>query len=229
MAIWGATISGAGHAAVIGLAVWALPWMRAGPDPGVAVMTVRLVDPSQLVRAAPPPPDPPDPKPQPAPPAALPAEATVPHPEVPPEEPPVQNLAGRFDPDAPLGFRRPAEEGVPEPSQPPAVADPSFVREEPDPDVARQVEFKAAVSAAVEAAKVYPETARRRGLFGTTRVALLVGPEGEVAELRIVQPSGAKALDDAALAAVRNARLPAPPRGEAVACDLGISFTLRDK
>lgn len=221
MAFWGTTISGAGHAAAIGLAVWALPWLRAGPDPGVPVVTVRLVEPADLVRAEPEPPpaaEPPLPAPEPPVPAPL-REATVPHAEAPSEAPPAEDFAGRFDPDAPLGLQGQGEGSA---SAPPAA-------EETTPEKPGIAQFVAEVAAAVERAKVYPETARRRGLFGTTRVALRIGPAGEVSEVRVIGPSGAKALDDAALAAVRNARMPVPPGEVAVSYDLGISFTLRDK
>jgi TonB family protein len=273
---WGATISGAGHAAVLGLAVWALPWLRAGPDPGVPVLAVRLVDPSELL--APPLPPAPAVTPAPVPGVVAPEvvarpEATVPHPEMPPEAPPVEGLGERFDAAAPLGIGPAPEAVAPEAGRlaPEAGA---VVPEEQfgtglgtgtatgtgtgtgfgsgfgagsgfvpgasgrPPDVAGEAveaspvsaeAYGAGVRAAVERAKVYPRAARERGLYGTAGVTFLVGPAGEVMALRLVRSSGAKALDDAALAAVRDARLPVPPAGVPLGYDLGISFTLRDK
>jgi protein TonB len=259
---WGATISGAGHAAVLGLAVWALPWLRAGPDPGVPVLAVRLVDPSELL--APPLPPAPAVTPAPVPGVVAPEvvarpEATVPHPEMPPEAPPVEGLGERFDAAAPLGIG-PAPEAVAPgagrlaPEVGAVVPDEQFgtglgsglgagSRFVPGasgrpPDVAGEAveaspvsaeAYGAGVRAAVERAKVYPRAARERGLYGTAGVTFLVGPAGEVMALRLVRSSGAKALDDAALAAVRDARLPVPPAGVPLGYDLGISFTLRDK
>lgn len=247
MAIWGATISATGHAAAIGLAVWALPWLRADPDPGVPVVRVRLVDAAALDRpAAPERPEGPDrPTTSGTPPASPPppTEATVPHdapvaaPDLP--EAPEAGLVGQFDPGAPLGLDAASPEVAPD------VALPSFAARPPDPaleaaprpeepqdDEAEEVgpatvqAFGAEVLAAVERAKVFPRRARERGLFGTSWVALTVGPGSELTSARLVRSSGAKALDDAALAAVRNAELPPPPWGMPVAYDLGISFTL---
>lgn len=273
---WGATISGAGHAAVLALAVWALPWLRAGPDPGVPVLAVRLVDPSELL--APPAPPAPAVTPEPevvARESLARPEATVPHPEMPPEAPPVEGLGERFDAAAPLGIGPAPEAVAPEagrlaPEAGAVVPDEQFgtglgaglgtglgtgtgtgfgsglgasSRFVPGasgrpPDVAGEAveaspvsaeAYGAGVRAAVERAKVYPRAARERGLFGTAGVTFLVGPAGEVMALRLVRSSGAKALDDAALAAVRDARLPVPPEGVPLGYDLGISFTLRDK
>lgn len=223
--VWGTAISGAGHAVVLGLAIWALPWLRARPGPVVPVVLVRLVDPAELLPPAPPPPPPLVPA---APVSTVRPEATVPHPEIPEEIPVEEGLAGRFDPAAPLGFQT-SGAVAPDPAVP---MEPQAGETPPEPlpevEPAGVEAFGAAVLAAVQAAKVTPPIARQRGLFGTTRVSLRVGPAGEVVEVRVVQSSGAKALDDAALKAVRNARLPAPPWGAPVAYDLGISFTLRD-
>lgn len=248
---------------MLALAVWALPWLRAGPDPGVPVLAVRLVEPSELL--APPPAPAPAVTPEPVPEVVARPEATVPHPEMPPEAPPVEGLGERFDPVAPLGIGAAPEAVAPEPGSlaPEAgavVPDEQFgtgfgsgtefgsglgagSRLVPGasgrpPDAAGEAveaspvsaeAYGAGVRAAVERAKVYPRAARERGLFGTAGVTFLVGPAGEVMALRLVRSSGAKALDDAALAAVRDARLPVPPEGVPLGYDLGISFTLRDK
>lgn len=253
LAIWGATISATGHAAAIGLAVWALPWLSAGPDPGVPVVRVQLVDPAALDRPAVP--DPPAAlidsgrpavatQAPPASPEPPPTDATVPHdapvaaPELP--EAPEAGLAGRFDPGAALGLDVPRGDAADAaPAAAPDFALPSLAgrtadpARPPEPEAAEEEvgpatvqAFGAEVLAAVERAKVFPRRARERGLFGTSRVALTIGPGGELTSAHLVRSSGAKALDDAALAAVRNAELPAPPWGAPVAYDLGISFTL---
>ena len=41
-------LSAAGHAAVIALAVWALPWMKAGPERPGQVVSASLVTPAEL-------------------------------------------------------------------------------------------------------------------------------------------------------------------------------------
>jgi protein TonB len=223
LGVLGAAISAAGHAAAIGLAVWALPWLRAGPDPGVRVVQVALVGPETLVPAGP---SPPVPAPlsatrteQPRP------EATVPHPQVPEARPPVEDLARPFDPAAPFGFPLAGEGAPPAPvaAEPPAAAEAAPEAEAPPMSAEA---FRAALVAAVERAKVYPRIARERGLFGTTGVALTLAPDGGLAAVRVARSSGSKALDEAAVAAVRAARLPAPPADMPLAYDLGISFTL---
>jgi periplasmic protein TonB len=230
----GAPISAAGHAAVIALAVWALPWLRAGPDPEVSVVAVRLVSPES---AAPPPPVPASPDPAPPPSASTPSvvrpEATTPHDAAPAAAPPPRTFGGAFDPDAPLGIpalstASPDSEEFDGAGRPAATPD---VEDQGSDEAGDVLAYRDALQAAVERAKVYPQRARDRGLYGTTGVAATLGPGGALAGVRITRSSGAKALDDAALAAVRDARLPAPPEslaGTSLAYDLGISFTLRD-
>lgn len=50
---------------------------------------------------------------------------------------------------------------------------------------------------------IYPARARQLGMQGTTLLHALVEPSGEPSDLKIVQSSGYRLLDDAALAAVR--------------------------
>ena len=223
----GAAISAAGHAAAIGLAVWALPWLRAGPDPGVPVMHVALVGPEALAPSPKPPaPVPPAPEPPSAPPPAAWPDATVPHEDIPVAPQPDAGFAGRFDPEAPFGFPLPGTDaGAGAAGAGPADLDP----EAPDgaeATAATAEEFRQALLAAVESAKVYPRIARERGLFGTTEVAVTLGPDGALAGAGVVRSSGSKALDEAALAAVRAARLPVPAPELPRAYDLEISFTL---
>ena len=69
----GVVLSAAGHAAVIALAVWALPWMRPGPERPGQVVSASLVTPAELAalsQAAPP-------NPAAAPPPAVRAPATA--------------------------------------------------------------------------------------------------------------------------------------------------------
>ena len=57
----------------------------------------------------------------------------------------------------------------------------------------------------VQAAVVYPERARRRGLEGTTRIQFLVGNEGLAEGIETVESSGWPILDRAAEASARDA------------------------
>lgn len=64
----------------------------------------------------------------------------------------------------------------------------------------------------IEANKLYPENARQRHQEGKVRVYFIIGPEGEVLSLKIVKGSRYKALNRAALEAVKkSAPFPKPP------------------
>jgi TonB family protein len=45
---------------------------------------------------------------------------------------------------------------------------------------------------------VYPKTAQKRGIEGTSRIQFVIGPDGRAAEIRTVESSGHVALDRAA-------------------------------
>lgn len=254
MAFWGAPISAAGHAVVIGLALWGLPWLRARPEAPPPVMSVSLVTPDAFehiargasASAAPSP----EPEPTPAPVSTDRPEATVPHPDAPPDvampdAAPPDSLAGDFDPAAPLGFptlstdapvpgRAPDSPPDKKPSRRAPSAEASSLQGDAGEDAASAgafADYGASVRAAVKRVQIYPKIARDRGLFGTARVTLTLAPDGRLESVRLVRSSGSKALDDASLAAVRNARMPMPPAGLASAdltYDLGLSFTLHD-
>jgi protein TonB len=72
--------------------------------------------------------------------------------------------------------------------------------------------FEAALRAAIQAALRFPESARREGASGRTLVAF-VYRDRTVSEIRVVTSSGMGLLDHAAVAAVRDAECPPPPRG----------------
>ena len=50
----------------------------------------------------------------------------------------------------------------------------------------------------VQAATVYPERARRRGLEGMTRIRFQVGDDGHAVDVHTVESSGSRLLDQAA-------------------------------
>lgn len=65
----------------------------------------------------------------------------------------------------------------------------------------------------IESHKEYPEMARMRYIEGRTTVAFLIMPDGAISELEIIKSSRKKALDQAAISAVRKASpFPRPPR-----------------
>jgi len=63
-----------------------------------------------------------------------------------------------------------------------------------------------AIRERVQAAVVYPQAARERGIEGVTRVQFRVDPSGRAAEVITVESSGSQLLDHAAEAAARDAR-----------------------
>lgn len=73
--------------------------------------------------------------------------------------------------------------------------------------------FEARVREAVQAAVRYPAAARIMGLVGRVRV-LLEYRSGALITASLAQSAGTPMLDDAALAAVREARYPAPRLGD---------------
>lgn len=62
-------------------------------------------------------------------------------------------------------------------------------------------------------APAYPDAARRRGVEGTSQVALRLAANGRVEAVRLHRSAGDTRLDEAALAAVRRWRFDAPPPG----------------
>lgn len=64
----------------------------------------------------------------------------------------------------------------------------------------------------LEQAKQYPWTARLRGQEGTVRIQFMIAPSGEVKNVHLMQSSGAKTLDDEAIATLeRVGRFSEPP------------------
>ena len=223
----GMALSAVGHAAIVALAVWALPWLRVRPEPTVSVVAVSFVSESAfaaLVRRAAE-----ANTPAPAPTVAAPevertplAPRFLPPPE--PETPEVAvpapgeiGLAPAFDAASPLGI--PGVEGtVPETEEPPAPPDASVPAEgeimagEAIADVAVLRErHMMALATAVRRAKVYPPASRGRGLGGVARLYLVIGRDGSLIELQLVASSGSVSLDRAAVDAARRARLPGAP------------------
>jgi len=70
------------------------------------------------------------------------------------------------------------------------------------PSVAERLER---IRERVQAAVVYPQAARERGIEGVARVQFRVDPRGRAAEVLTVESSGSKLLDGAAEAAARDA------------------------
>jgi protein TonB len=220
MRVAGAAVSALGHAALIALAVSALPWLRVRPEPPLPVVRVSLLseaDLAALAAAARPRPQPPA---APAPAASAPTAAPTvagprflpppePEPEPPAPAPEHLDLAPSFDAASPLGFGDPAGAAPPEPE--PEAAGPEAEDAAPAELALMRERHMRALSAAVLSARIYPPAAKGRGLMGTARVYLEVGRDGSLLEAGLMSTSGSASLDRAALEAARRARFPPAP------------------
>ena len=139
-------------------------------------------------------------------------------PETPPEkkvEPPKPQQH-----KAPQAKPRETPEPVPKIEEPEPVAEASPVTlpvkpaepPRPAPPATVSDSFKGAVKAAVQAAVVYPASARMAHVAGRTKVAFNY-LDGQVSNLSVVTSSGSGILDAAAKRAVEAAAYPAPPAG----------------
>ncbi|MGQ3356077.1 MAG: energy transducer TonB, partial [Phreatobacter sp.] len=75
--------------------------------------------------------------------------------------------------------------------------------------------------------KVYPESARERGIRGRTGIAFTLTANGSVASVSIASSSGAPILDQATLTMVRRAQpFPPNPAGGSASFTAGINYSL---
>jgi TonB family protein len=72
----------------------------------------------------------------------------------------------------------------------------------PPPSLAERL---AEIRRRVQAAVVYPEVARRRGIEGLARIRFVVGSDGRAAQVETVESSGSALLDRAAEQGARDA------------------------
>lgn len=86
--------------------------------------------------------------------------------------------------------------------------------------------WNALLAAWLAANRRYPEEARRRSVEGEVTVRFSVASDGRVTEVSIVAGSGSSALDGAAVAMLRGARL--PPPGTDVTRTVRIRYRLAD-
>ena len=78
----------------------------------------------------------------------------------------------------------------------------------------------------IEGHKRYPMLARRQHIEGRTRVSFLLRSDGEVDQVRVIKTSGYRILDDAAVAAIKNASpFPMPPNG-LLHCPISLEITM---
>ena len=198
LAAWGCT------AALHALAATALllPWRRA-VEP-VAMIAVELVAAPAAV---------PDVVPEPVPVAApLPApEPAVPPVAVPVAKPVTRPVTRPVTGPVTRPVTRPVT-GVAAPVTAP-VAAPVAVASGPAlaPVAVVSSAWRLALAGWIAARKSYPLAARRRGTEGVVTLRFTVERSGQVVEVAVIRSSGSETLDDAALAVLRAAQVPAFP------------------
>jgi protein TonB len=134
------------------------------------------------------------------------AHTAPPKPRAQPVTPPPPTPAPEAAPPAPA----PTSAQTAVPTEPAPVAPPAAATM---PAAGRpDASFAAALRAAIQLALHYPESARMEGTTGRTLVAFMYR-DSAVSHIRVVTSSGMGLLDHAAVAAVRDAQCPPPPRG----------------
>lgn len=206
-------------AMLIGVIAWLgdspAPVDIAKPSMEISLVTLPAAPPPAPQHEEPPPVPEPPPPPIPVPPPPIPAP--------PPPEPVSQ--------PKPAPPPKPAPKPVPqqvkpvpklvEPAEPTRVADAPSVQFAPAPEPPRPVPpapspdmmagFDSQVRSAIQAAVAFPFAAREMHQYGQARVEFDY-LDGKVSGVGLVQSSGFPLLDPAALAAVRTAHYPPPPR-----------------
>lgn len=89
--------------------------------------------------------------------------------------------------------------------------------------------WRQALAAWLARHKSYPDTARRNGIEGVVQVRFSLDRTGLVTDVALARGSGSPILDEATLAMLRDARVPAPPAdtpGERMTVSVQIRYTL---
>lgn len=220
------------HAAMLKFGIGG--WASARVAPRVSEVTIQLVTPPPRPKpVSPPKPKPvqkPKPIPKPAPkPAVKPVPATFPEPEplpVEPDPPPElvsESSSDRIESESPL-----LASAVTESNPPPAIpADPiARMPAPPDPE-------PLTLSVPLydqNPPPAYPRRARRRGYEGTVVLKAFVTETGSVTDVRLVESSGYRLLDQSALKTVRAWHFTPARRGDqpiAMWVTVPVKFELR--
>ena len=194
------------EAALIGLLLWESNRSTPPPPPALPPMTLQLVQPEP---PKPLPPAPPKPKPTPRP---------ILRPVPRPTPAPIKTVT----PPSPL----------PSPVQAPP---PPPVKETPPPSpppvsAAVKADYLAQVKGAIQAAVHFPEAARMLGQSGKVLVRFYL-QDGRISRVSIVQKGSLDDFNAAALAAVRQAKLPPVPaglQGKSFDLQVWVEFVLHD-
>lgn len=168
---------------------------------------------------------------QPEPRKTAPSQQPQPQQPQPPSQQPQQTAAPKPVPQSPR-VTGPAPSPSPAPATSPsphggvASAAPPAASARPSAAPAVEPGWNALLAAWLAANRRYPEEARRRGIEGEVTVRFSVAADGRVTDVAIVAGSGSSALDGAATAMLRGARL--PPPGRDVTRTVRIRYRLAD-
>ena len=154
---------------------------------------------SMPTEVPPQPPPPPEPAPEPPP---------EPKPEPPPRPAPQPQPAPPKP--RPQPAPRPATAATEAQAQPPVAPTPVQAAA-PAPPAPISATWRASLSSWLQQNKTYPEAARARGDQGSAAVRFTVNRDGQVSDVALVRGTGSALLDDAVLALLNKARLPAFP------------------
>jgi protein TonB len=124
-----------------------------------------------------------------------------------------------------------AHDKAPDTPAPPVDASPQQAQPQPQPqanrsDIKPSALFQARLRDAVQAAVRYPNAARIMRLTGHVRLGFAY-QDGTISSPHVVQSSGQRMLDDAALTALNSAAFPAPPpelKGHLLNLEIVVTF-----
>jgi protein TonB len=209
------------EATLLGLALWQAQ-SSTPPPAAMPPMQLELVQEPKPLPPAPPPPKPTPTPPKPTPkPVPKPTPKPVPRPTPKPEPAPKPVREALPPSPLPSPVQAPPPQPVPQTPPPPPA---------PPANPAVKADYRALVKGAIQAAVRYPEAARMLGEQGRVLVHFDLR-NGVVSRAYIVRKGSLEAFDSAALAAVRDARMPPTPaelKNENFSFDVEVEFVLRN-
>ena len=146
-------------------------------------------------------------------------------PPPPPPPPPQEKKEPPPPPPPPPPVEKPKEEVAPPPPPPPPP--PPAPKKQIDPK--EIAEFQKMIYKKINTNKEYPYQAKLSGMEGTVKVSFVVKRDGTVSDVKVVNSSGYKLLDDSAVDTVKKAEpyLPFPQSVEANALRVSVEIVYK--
>ena len=215
----GFLVSGLLHVAVVAaFSISSIDEIPVSDEPLPLTLKLAMFEPAQAAPVAPPQPPVEEPQPlQPLEPIEPPPPPTLPEPVVKPAEPepPKPKIKPVSKPRPVVRKSRPRPqlkaplEPTPSTAQSPPVAKATVTKTvvpataTPVMEVVEKQHYLAALAAAIDRNKYYPLSSRRRGEEGTVLVRFVIQKDGDFSDLSVVESSGSRRLDKAALKTLR--------------------------